>query len=424
MSDTSVVKIRTIELRRVVVTGVGIISPIGFGKERFLDSLLAGRSGIKTITRFDVTEYPVKIAGEITDFDPGDFIDKKMARRMDRYAQFGTSAATQALEDSGYPVAEDPYAVGALVGSGVGGLQTHFEQIAVLLEKGPTRLSPFFIPMMIPNMASAMSSVLLGLKGPVNATCTACAAGTNAIGDAFEIIRRGDATAMFAGGAEAAVNAVGMGAFAAMRALSSRNDDPQGASRPFDSDRDGFVMGEGGGVLVLEELDHALRRGAHIYAEIAGYGMTGDAFHLTEPDETGEPAGFAMRRALADAEVDPSEVDYINAHGTSTPLGDAMETRAIKIALGDRAQKVMVSSSKSIFGHCLGAAGALEAAATILSMEVGKVPPTINLETPDPECDLDYVPNVSREATVRVAMSNSFGFGGHNSAIVFRKFEG
>ena len=228
---------------------------------------------------------------------------------------------------------------------------------------------------------------------------------------------------MFAGGAEAAVNAVGMGAFAAMRALSSRNDDPQGASRPFDSDRDGFVMGEGGGVLVLEELDHALRRGAHIYAEIAGYGMTGDAFHLTEPDETGEPAGFAMRRALADAEIDPSEVDYINAHGTSTPLGDVMETRAIKIALGDRAQKVMVSSSKSIFGHCLGAAGALEAAATILSMEVGKVPPTINLETPDPECDLDYVPNVSREAIVRVAMSNSFGFGGHNSAIVFRKFE-
>ena len=414
---------RTIELKRVVVTGIGIISAIGFGKKAFLESLLAGRSGVKRIARFDVTEYPVKIAAEVTGFDPADFIDKKAARRMDRYAQYGAAAAAQALEDSGYPVQEDPYAVGALIGSGVGGLDTHYEQIGILYEKGPTRLSPFFIPMMIPNMASAMSSVLLGLKGPVSATCTACAASTHALGDAFEIIRRGDATAMFAGGAEAAVNQIGMGAFAAMRALSTRNDEPERASRPFDTERDGFVMGEGGGVLVLEELGHALNRGAHIYAEIVGYGMTGDAFHLTEPDETGEPAARAISRALADAEVDPSEVDYINAHGTSTPLGDAMETRAIKLALGDRATKVMVSSSKSIFGHCLGAAGALEAAATILSMEVGKVPPTINLEKPDPECDLDYVPNIARDAQVKVAVSNSFGFGGHNSAIVIRKFE-
>jgi len=418
-----VAKAKTIELKRVVVTGIGVISPVGFGKQAFLESLVAGRSGVKTISRFDPAEYPVKIAAEVRGFDPAAFMDRKMARRMDRYAQYGVAAASQALQDSEYPVAEDPYAVGALVASGVGGLDTHYEQIGILHEKGPTRLSPFFLPMMIPNMASAMSSVLLGLKGPVSVTCTACAASTNALGDAFEIIRRGDATAMFAGGAEAAVNQVGIGAFAAMRALSTRNDEPERASRPFDAGRDGFVMGEGSGVLVLEELEHALDRGAHIYAEMVGYGMTADAFHLTEPDETGEPAGLAMRRALADAEIDPSEVDYINAHGTSTLLGDTMETRAIKIALGASAAKVMVSSSKSIFGHCLGAAGALEAAATILCMEVGKVPPTINLENPDPLCDLDYVPNVARDAVVRVAMSNSFGFGGHNAAIVFRKFE-
>jgi 3-oxoacyl-[acyl-carrier-protein] synthase II len=347
-----------------------------------------------------------------------------MAKRMDRNAQYGAAAASLALQDSAYPVDEDPYAVGALIGSGVGGLDTFFEQTGILLEKGPTRVSPFFIPMMIPNMAAATSSILLGLKGPVNATCTACAAGTNALGDAFSLIRRGDATAMFAGGAEAAINQVGMSAFAALRALSARNDDPEKASRPFDARRDGFVMGEGSGVLVLEELDHALRREAHIYAEIVGYGMTGDAFHLTEPDETGEPAALAMTRALRDAGIDPSEVDYVNAHGTSTPLGDAMETKAIKLSLGDRAAKVMISSSKSIFGHCLGAAGGLEAAATVLSMEAGKVPPTINLEYPDPSCDLDYVPNTARDAEVRVAMSNSFGFGGHNAAIVFRRWHG
>jgi 3-oxoacyl-[acyl-carrier-protein] synthase II len=306
----------------------------------------------------------------------------------------------------------------------VGGLDTFFEQTGVLLEKGPTRLSPFFIPMMIPNMASAMSSVVLGLKGPVNATCTACAAGTNALGDAFSVIRRGDAVAMLAGGAEAAVNQVGMGAFAAARALSTRNDEPQKASRPFDAGRDGFVMGEGSGVLVLEDLEHAVRRGAHIYAEIVGYGMTGDAYHLTEPDETGEPAALAMRRAIQDADLQPADVDYINAHGTSTPLGDVMETRAIKVALGEHARSVMVGSTKSIFGHCLGAAGGLEAAATVLAMEAGKIPPTINLDDPDPECDLDYVPNVAREAAVEVAMSNSFGFGGHNAAIVFRAWRG
>jgi 3-oxoacyl-[acyl-carrier-protein] synthase II len=415
---------RTIELRRVAVTGVGVVSPIGVGKEPFLEALLAGRSGIALVSRFDTTDYPVKIAGEVRGFEAADFIDRKMARRLDRYAQYGVTAAILALQDSGYPVSEDPYAVGALIGSGVGGLDTFFEQTGVLLEKGPTRLSPFFIPMMIPNMASAMSSVTLGLKGPVNATCTACAAGTNALGDAFSIIRRGDATAMLAGGAEAAVNQVGMGAFAAARALSTRNDEPEKASRPFDAGRDGFVMGEGSGVLVLEELEHALRRGAHVYAEMVGYGMTGDAYHLTEPDESGEPAALAMSKAVRDAGLEPGDVDYINAHGTSTPLGDAMETRAIKLALGEHAGRVMISSTKSILGHCLGAAGGLEAAATVLAMETGKVPPTINLDDPDPCCDLDYVPNVARDASVEVAMSNSFGFGGHNAAIVFRAWRG
>ncbi len=415
---------RTIEYRRVVVTGVGVVSALGIGKDPFFEGLVNGRSGVRLIERFDTSGFPVRIAAEVRGFDPLEFIDRKMAKRMDRYAQYGAAAAVMALEDSGYAVAEDPYAIGALIGSGVGGLDTFYEQIGVLLEKGPTRVNPFFIPMMIPNMASANSSMLLGLKGPVNATCTACAAGTNALGDAFAVIRRGDATAMVAGGAEAAVNEVGMSAFAALRALSTRNDEPERASRPFDAQRDGFVMGEGSGVLVLEELGHALKRGAHIYAEIVGYGMSGDAFHLTEPDETGEPAAMAMSRALRDAGVDPSEVDYVNAHGTSTPLGDIMETKAIRLALGERAAQVMVSSNKSIFGHCLGAAGGLEAAATVLAMEAGRIPPTINLEYPDALCDLDYVPNVARDAEVEVAISNSFGFGGHNAAIVFRRWHG
>ncbi len=413
-----------VEYKRVAVTGIGVVSAIGIGKVPFLENLLAGRSGVRTIQRFDISEYPVKIAAEVKDFDANEFIDKKMHKRMDRYAQYGAAAAVMALDDSGYPIAEDPYAVGCVIGSGVGGLDTFLEQTEILLSKGPTRVSPFFIPMMIPNMASGCTSIILGLQGPVNATCTACATANNALGDAFNIIRRGEATAIFAGGAEAAVNPAGMAGFAALRALSSRNDEPERASRPWDADRDGFVMGEGGGVLVLEELGHALERGAHIYGEMVGYGMTGDASHLTEPVETGEPAGKAMLRALEDAGLSPSDVDYVNAHGTSTPLGDVMETNAIKFALGDHARKVMVSSCKSIFGHCLGAAGALEAAATILSMEAGKVPPTINLETPDPRCDLDYVPNVAREAKVDVAVSNSFGFGGHNVAVAFKRYEG
>lgn len=415
---------RKVEYKRVVVTGVGVISALGLGKQAFLEALVAGRSGVRLIERFDTADYPVKFAAEVRDFDPLEYIDKKMVKRMDRFAQYGAAASTMALADSGYPVEEDPYAIGALIGSGVGGLDTYLDQIGTLISKGPERVSPFFIPMIIANMAAATSSILLGLKGPVSTTCTACAAATNALGDAFNILRRGDATAMLAGGAEAAVNEVGMSAFAALRALSTRNDAPEKASRPFDAGRDGFVMGEGSGVLVLEELGHALKRGAHIYAEMLGYGMTGDAFHLTEPDETGEPAGLAVKRALVDAGVDPSEVDYVNAHGTSTPLGDIMETKAIKSALGAHASKVMISSNKSMFGHCLGAAGGLEAAATVLTMEVGKVAPTINLDDPDPACDLDYVPNVAREAEVNVAISNSFGFGGHNATIVFRRWHG
>ncbi len=415
---------KTVEYKRVVVTGIGVVSALGIGKQPFLESLIAGRSGVRLIERFDTTDYPVKIAAEVRGFDPLEFIDKKMVKRMDRFAQYAAAASSMALADSGYRVEEDPYAIGALIGSGIGGLDTFLDQVGTLLNKGPERVSPFFIPMIIANMGAAMSSILLGLKGPVSATCTACAAATNALGDAFNIIRRGDATAMLGGGAEAAVNEVGMSAFAALRALSTRNDAPEKASRPFDSGRDGFVMGEGSGVLLLEELEHALKRDAHIYAEMVGYGMTGDAFHLTEPDETGEPAGLAVKKALADAGLDASEVDYVNAHGTSTPLGDMMETKAIKFALGNHASKVMISSNKSMFGHCLGAAGGLEAAATILTMEAGKVAPTINLDDPDPACDLDYVPNVARDAQIEVAVSNSFGFGGHNATIALRRWHG
>jgi 3-oxoacyl-[acyl-carrier-protein] synthase II len=404
----------------VVVTGVGVVSPVGIGRRAYFEALSAGRSGVGPITHFDTAAYQVKIAAEVKDFDPVDFMDRKAARRMDRYSQYAVAAARLAQEDAGMEVAyEDSWDVGAFVGSGIGGLDTFLEQTAVLLDKGPDRVSPFFIPMMIPNMASAQVSMSLGLRGPVSATCTACAASTHSLGDAFHIVRRGDAAAMFAGGAEAGIGPIGIGAFAAMRALSTRNDEPERASRPFDIDRDGFVMGEGAAVLVLEELEHALARGAHVYAEFLGYGMTGDAFHLTEPVETGEPAARAMKKALDMAGVEPWQLDYVNAHGTSTPLGDIMETRAVRLALGEAADHVLVSSTKSMIGHCLGAAGALEAAACVLAIAGGVVPPTINLEHADPECDLDYVPNTAREATVRFAASNSFGFGGHNATVLF-----
>ncbi len=409
--------------RRVVVTGIGVVSPVGLGREAYFSALLSGRSGVGPITRFDTTGYSVTIAAEVKGFDALDYMDRKAARRMDAYAQYGVAAAVMAREDASFPPDFDPYSVGSFVGSGIGGLDTFYEQTRVLYERGPDRVSPFFIPMMIPNMAAAHVSIALGLKGPVSATCTACAASTHALGDAFHIIRRGDAVAMFAGGAEAPVGHIGLSSFAAMRALSTRNDDPERASRPFDRGRDGFVIGEGAAVLVLEEREHALARGARIYAEFLGYGMTGDAFHLSEPDESGEPAGRALRRAIDMAGVAPEDLDYINAHGTSTPLGDIMETRAVRYALGEAADRVMVSSTKSMFGHCLGAAGALEAAATVLAIVENKVPPTINLDDPDPACDLDYVPNVMREASVRYAASNSFGFGGHNASVVFGRYE-
>ncbi len=409
--------------RRVVVTGIGVVSAVGVGKDAYFSALLAGVSGVRTIQRIDTTGFAVTIGAEVDGFEPERYMEKKAARRMDRYAQFGVAAAVMAREDAAFPADFDPYSVGAFVGSGIGGLDTFYEQTKVLLERGPDRVNPFFIPMMIPNMAAAHVSITLGLKGPVSATCTACAASTHALGDAFHIIRRGDAVAMFAGGAEAPIGHIGVPAFAAMRALSTRNDEPRRASRPFDRGRDGFVIGEGAAVLMLEEREHALARGARIYAEFLGYGMTGDAFHLSEPDASGVPAGTALRKAIDMAGVEPEELDYINAHGTSTPLGDAMETRAVRYALGDAADRVMVSSTKSMFGHCLGAAGALEAAAAVLTIVEGKVPPTINLEDPDPQCDLDYVPNVMRTADVRYAASNSFGFGGHNATIVFGRHE-
>lgn len=410
----------TCSSRRVVVTGIGVVSPVGIGAARFFDALVRGESGIGPITGFDADGYAVRIAGEVKGFDPVDYIDRKAAKRMDRYSQMAVAAALMARDDAGLPLDPgDPFQAGALVGSGVGGLLTFYEQVKLLLERGPDRVSPFFVPMMIPNMAAAHVSITLGLKGPVSATCTACAASTNALGDAYEIVRRGDALVMFAGGAEAPVNPPGIAGFAAARALSTRNDEPTKASRPFDKDRDGFVVGEGAAVLVLEEREHALARGARVYAEFVGYGMAADAFHLTEPDETGVPAAMAMTRAMQQAGIAPDQLDYVNAHGTSTPLGDVMETRAIKQALGPAARQVMVSSTKSMIGHCLGAAGALEAAATVMTIHKGVVHPTINLETPDPDCDLDYVPGVARTVPVRYAASNSFGFGGHNVTILF-----
>ena len=409
--------------RRVVVTGLGIVSPLGNTVDEAWRRVTAGESGIAPIANFDPSRLAVRFAGEVRGFDFTDFMEKRAGRRMDRFAQFAVASARMAEADAGLDVGAEAEQIGALVASGVGGLQTFQEQISILVTKGPDRLSPLFIPMIIANMGAAQVSLELGTKGPCNATCTACAAGSNAIGDAFEILRRGDAAVMFAGGAEAPINETGVGAFAAMRALSTRNDDPEKASRPFDIGRDGFVMGEGAGMLVLEELEHARARGARIYAEIVGYGMSADAFHLTLPDETGESQARAVKKALAQAGLDPAELDYINAHGTSTPAGDIAETRAVKLALGEHAARVAISSTKSMTGHTLGASGAIEALFCVLSIVHGVIPPTINLTDPDPECDLDYVPNVARHTAVNVAASNSFGFGGHDVTLVFRRFQ-
>ncbi len=409
--------------RRVVITGSGIICPLGNDGQTVWSRLLAGESGIGAITKFDASRLTSRIAGEVRGFDPEDFMEKRAARRMDPYSQYAVASARQAVQDAGLAVAAEPELIGAVVASGVGGLGTFEQQSRVLLTEGPKRLSPFFAVMMLPNMAAAQVSLELGLKGPLSAVCTACSAGANAIGDAFEIVRRGAAVAMLAGGTDAGINEIGVGAFDVMRALSTRNEAPQEASRPFDAGRDGFVIGEGAGILVLEELEHARARGARIHAEIVGYGMSSEAFHMALPDETGESQARAMAAALREAGMSPDEVDYVNAHGTSTPAGDISETRALKVAFGPRAAQVPVSSTKSMTGHLLGAAGAIEALFCVRAITEGAIPPTINLTDPDPACDLDYVPNTARTVPVRTAMSNSFGFGGHDVSLVFRRYE-
>lgn len=384
---------------------------------------MAGKSGVSAIESFDVSEYPTRIAASVKDFNAEDYVDRKEARKMDRFVQFAAAAATSAIKDSGLVIGEqvDPERVGVIIGSGIGGLGTWEDQHNILLQKGPKRVSPFFIPMMIANMASGHVSILFGAKGPNSTAVTACATGTHSIGDSYKLIQRGDADVMICGGAEATIRPTGLAGFCSMRAMSTRNDEPERASRPFDTGRDGFVMGEGSGVLVLESLEHAQKRGAKIYAEVIGYGLSADAHHMTDPDPNG--ARRCMEMAIREAGINVSEVDYINAHGTSTPAGDRSETIAIKGALGEHARKVAVSSTKSMTGHLLGAAGGVEAVICGLTIKNSKIAPTINLENQDPECDLDYVPNVARAADVNVAMSNSFGFGGHNATIVLKKFE-
>ena len=408
--------------RRVVITGLGMVSPLGNDVETSWANLLAGESGVGPITQFDHTEYPVHFACEVKDFDPGDWMDRKQVRRMDRFVHLVLGAARMAETDSGLDIAAEADSIGASIATGIGGLESFQDCYLTLIERGADRVSPFSIPAIIPNLGAGYVSIELGTRGPLTSQCTACAASNMAIGDGLDAIRLGRAEVMFCGGTEAAVTQVGIAGFGAMRALSRRNDDPRHASRPFDKQRDGFVMGEGGAVLVLEELEHAKARGAKIYAEVAGYGLSSDAKHITEPDPTGPVRAVLM--ALGDAGVDPGDVDYINAHATSTPLGDASETRMLKLALGEEnARKTPVSGTKGATGHCLGAAGAVEAIFTTLAIRDQKLPPTINYEQEDPACDLDYVPNEPRDAKVRVGMSNSFGFGGHNAAIVLRKYE-
>jgi len=410
--------------KRVVITGLGAITPVGNTAVEFWQALLAGKSGIGPITRFDAAEYDAKIAGEVKDFEPTAFIDKKEARRMDRFTQFAIAAAKMALDDSGIDLAqEDKSRIGSFVGSGIGGMDTLHDQYKNLFEKGPNRVSPFFIPMMIANMAAGQVSIAFGLQGPSSCVVTACATGTNCIGDAMKVIQRGDADVMVAGGTEAAISPAGMAGFCSMKALSTRNDAPEKASRPFERDRDGFVMGEGSGIVVLESLDHALARGARIYAELAGYGTNADAYHVTAPAPEGAQAARCMELAIKDAGLQITDVDYINAHGTSTPLNDKNETLGIKRLFGDHAKNIAVSSIKSMTGHLLGAAGGIECVATALTVLNDMMPPTINYDNPDPDLDLDYVPNQARAKVVKVAISNSFGFGGHNATLLVKKFE-
>jgi 3-oxoacyl-[acyl-carrier-protein] synthase II len=410
--------------RRVVVTGLGIISPLGTGIEKSWGGLIEGRSGIGDITRFDASGFSVRIAGEVSDFSAADYIERKEIKKMDLFIQYAVAAAKMAVEDAGLAITEkNAERVGVYIGSGIGGLPAIEKWHDVLKEKGPDRVTPFFIPMVIINLASGQASIVLGAKGPNSSAVTACATGNNCIGDAFKIIERGDADVMVAGGTESVISPLCIAGFSAMKALSTRNDDPQVASRPFDRDRDGFVIGEGAGVLILEELEYAKRRGANILAEIVGYGMTADAYHMTSPALEGEGAARCMEAALRDGGVSPEEVDYINAHGTSTPQGDIAETQAIKGLFREHARNVAMSSTKSMTGHLLGAAGGIEGVFTVLSIDRGIMPPTINYKTPDPECDLDYVPNSAREGKINVAMSNSFGFGGTNATLIFKRFE-
>jgi 3-oxoacyl-[acyl-carrier-protein] synthase II len=410
--------------RRVVITGMGAVTPLGNDVETTWQNLTAGESGAGEITQFDHTEYSVHFACELKDFDPKVWIDHKAARRMDRFAQMILAAARQAEADSGIDISKEGDRIGVSVATGIGGLKSFQDCYDVLRDRGPDRVNPFSIPQIIPNMGAAWVSMELGTRGPLSSQCTACAASNMAIGESMDAIRLGRAEVMLAGGTEAPVTRVGIAGFASMRALSRRNDDPKRASRPFDAQRDGFVMGEAGAIVVLEELEHARARDAKIYAEVVGYGLSSDAKHVTEPDPTGQNPARAMAMAMADAGVEPSDLGYINAHGTSTPLGDASETRVIKIALGeDVARQVPISSTKGATGHCLGAAGAVEAIFTILAVQRGVLPPTINYEEEDPTCDLDYIPNEAREADIRYAASNSFGFGGHNACIVVSRFE-
>ena len=409
--------------RRVAVTGVGLVSSLGIGTEANWEGLLAGRSGIRTITAFDASSYASRIAGEVPDFDPLQFLSKKDVRKMDVFIQYAIAASEFALRDAGLPTNGGlGTEVGVFIASGIGGFSTIEREHKALLNGGPRKISPFFIPSAIINLAAGQVSIRFGAKGPNSATCTACSASAHAIGDAFEIIRRGDAQVMVAGGSEAAITPMGVGGFAAMRALSTRNDEPQRACRPFDRDRDGFIMGEGAGVVILEDLDRARTRGSRIYCELVGYGMSADAHHMTAPCEDGAGAVRVMQNAVRSAGIEPSAVNYVNAHGTSTPHNDRIETLAIKTCFGDHASSLAISSTKSMTGHLLGAAGGLEAGITALAVRHQIVPPTINLDNPDPDCDLDYVPNAQRALPIDYALSNSFGFGGTNASLLFKRY--
>jgi len=409
-------------MRRVVVTGIGVLSALGVGNDKNWDALMKGQSGIDRITRFDASELPTQIAGEVKDFEATDFIDKKEIKKMDLFIQYALAAADLAMQDSGLQITEEnAERVGVLVGAGLGGLPAIEKYHEAMLEGGYKKVSPFFIPMLIINLAPGHISMRYGAKGPNVSSVTACATGTHSIGDAFRMIQRGDADAMIAGGTESTITPLGIAGFNVMKALSTRNDDPTAASRPFEKGRDGFVMAEGSGIVILEEYESAKKRGAKIYAEVCGYGLTGDAYHLTAPAPGGEGAARCIKMALSTAGLNPEAVDYVNAHGTSTPFNDLYETMAIKSVFGDHAHKLMVSSTKSMTGHCLGAAGGIEAVYSLMAMNRGAVPPTVNYEEPDPECDLDYVPNEARQADVKVAISNSFGFGGTNATLLFKK---